>query len=177
MAQVPATQTQKSQGGGLAARREHPLERLERDFDTLLKRLWGGWAAFGDEDFRSLRVWDFDVTEKDQEIAVRAELPGFEENDLDVRIDNNVLTIKAEKEQKGDGQEEYRSFYRSVTLPPGIDPNNVKATYRNGVLELHIPRKEGARPKRIEIQGEQAAAGQQGKQANNQAAASGKGNK
>jgi HSP20 family protein len=146
----------------LAARGGHPLERLRRDFGTLFDRLWSGWLAPFDQDFESMRVWDFDVTENDREIVVRAEVPGFEPNELDVQLNNNVLTIKAEKEQKGDGQEEYRSFYRSITLPPGVNADKAQATYRNGVLELHIPRAEGAQPKHIQVQGQQAASNQAG---------------
>jgi HSP20 family protein len=163
MAQVPATQT--NQGGRLATRRAHPLERLHRDFEILFNRLGGTWLAPFDQDFGSMRVWDFDVTENDREIVVRAEMPGFEENELDVQINQNVLTIKAEKEQKKDGQEAYRSFYRSITLPPGLNADKVQATYRNGVLELHIPRAEGAQPKHIKVEGQQAPNGLQGQQA------------
>ena len=165
MAQAQLPATQQNRGGRLAARREHPLRRLQQDFDTLLSRLVGGWLAPFDEDLGSMRVWDFDVTENDKEIVVRAELPGFEENELNVQINHDVLTIKAEKEQKGNGQEEYRSFSRSVVLPPGIDAEKVQATYRNGVLELHIPRAAGAQPKQIKVQGQQGATGQQGQQA------------
>ena len=104
---------------------------------------------------------DLNVTENEQEIVVRAELPGFEQNEIDVRLSDNMLTIKAEKEKKGDGLEEYRTFYRTITLPSGIDGEKVQATYRNGVLELHIPRAEAARPRRIQIQGQQGEAGQQ----------------
>jgi HSP20 family protein len=163
MAQVPAARTSPS--GGLAARREHPLRRMGRDFDTLLDRLWGGFLAPFDPDLEPLRLWDFGVSENDREVAVRAEIPGFEPNELDVQINNDVLTIKAEKEQKGEGREEYRSFYRSVRLPPGLDAEHAKADCRNGVLELHIPRAEGAAPKRIEVQGRQDASGRQGPQA------------
>src|SRR5258708_34154943 len=136
MAHVPSNQ--RSQGGSLTARRNHPLERLQRDFDTLFDQLWrgglGGLTPF-DQEFGTIWVWDFDVTENDREILVRAELPGFEPNELDVQLDNDVLTIKAEKEKKGNRREEYRSFFRSIALPPGIDGENAKATYRNGVLE------------------------------------------
>jgi HSP20 family protein len=157
MAQVPTTQ--RSQSGTLTARRNHPLERLQRDFDTLFDRLWRGGLTPFDQDFGNIRVWDFDVTENDREIMVRAEVPGFEPNELDVQLDNDVLTIKAEKEKKDNGREEYRSFFRSVTLPPGIDGENAKASFRNGVLELHIPRKEGAQPKRINVQQQQGESG------------------
>jgi HSP20 family protein len=154
MAQLPA---RKNQGGSLTPRGEHPLERLQRSFDTLFNSLWGGRLAPFEQDFEPVRLWDFDVKENDKEITVRAEMPGFEEKELDVQLSNDVLTIKAEKEQKGDGREEYRSFYRSITLPGGINSDNVQASYRNGVLELRIPRAEGAQPRRIQVQTEQAA--------------------
>jgi hypothetical protein len=111
-------------------------------------------------------VWDFDVKENDGEITVRAEVPGFEENELDVQINQETLVIRAEKEQRGDGREEYRSFYRAITLPPGIDTNAVQATYRNGVLELHIPRTAGSQSRRVQIQGHghPGAQGQRGQQ-------------
>ncbi len=158
MAQVPTTQ--RSNGGHAVARREHPLERLQRDFDTLFGRLWGGFMTPFQQEAETLRVWDFDIQENDKEIVVRAELPGFEEKEIDVQLNKDVLTIKAEKVQKGEQEREYRSFYRSVTLPSGINPEKAQATYRNGVLELHVPRDEEARPKRIQVQGDQGATGQ-----------------
>jgi HSP20 family protein len=133
---------------------------MTRDFDTLFDRLMGGWLAPFDEDLRSMRVWDFDVAENDQEVRVRVEIPGFEENELDVQLSNDRLTIKAEKEVKCEGREEYRSFYRTVTLPSGINTEEAQATYRNGVLELHIPREKGAAPKHIKIQGHPGNGGQ-----------------
>jgi HSP20 family protein len=143
------------------------MGRLARDFDTLFDRLLGGWLApfDTDQDLGSVRLWDFDVSENDKEIVIRAEMPGFEQNEIDVQINNDALTIKAEKEQKIDGRQEYRSFIRTVVLPHGINPEKVQATYRNGVLELHIPRAENAQPKHIKVQAEQAATGQQGQQA------------
>jgi HSP20 family protein len=145
---------------------EHSMERMRGSTHSLFDRLLSGWLAPFDREFASLRLWDFDVKENDKEIVVRAEMPGFEENELDVQINNDALTIKAEKEQKGDGLEEYRSFYRTITLPRGVKSENVQGTYRNGVLELHIPRAEGAQPKHIKIQGQpQAESGRQGQQA------------
>jgi HSP20 family protein len=141
----------------MAPRREHPLARLQRDFDSLIESLWGGRLNPFAHMTERLRIWDFDVTENEREIVVRAELPGFDENELDVQLTNDTLTIKAEREQKGEEQEECRSFRRSVTLPSAIDPENVQATYHNGVLELHIPRAEGAQPRRIKIQGQHAS--------------------
>jgi HSP20 family protein len=130
----------------------HSLDLFRTQMDDLFDRFFSGALAPFDEGRDQMRVWDFGVTENDKEIIVRAEMPGFEEKDLDVRLDDNVLTIKAEKEQKGEGQEEFRSFQRSITLPQGIDAEKVQATYRNGVLELHIPRPRGSQAKRIPIQ-------------------------
>ena len=157
MAQVPATRRNQ---GAMAPRRLHPLERLHRDFDTLFDRLMTGSMAPFEPEMELMRVWDFGVTENDKEIAVRAELPGFEENEIDIQMSNNILTIRAEKEQRGDQQEEYRSFVRSLTLPSGIDAEKAQATYRNGVLELHIPRAQGAQPRRIRVQGQGQEQGQ-----------------
>src|ERR1700726_2594684 len=105
MAQVPATR--RNQGGRLSTLGEHPLERLHREFETLFNRMWGGWMTPFDQDFASMPPLDLNVTENEEEIVVRAELPGFEQNEIDVRLSDNMLTIKAEKEKKGDGLEEY----------------------------------------------------------------------
>jgi HSP20 family protein len=158
MALIPASKG--NQGGPVASRSEHPLRRLRRELDSLFGTQ--GWLAPFEEDFETLRVWDFNVTESDKEIVVRAEMPGFDESELDVRVQDNALTIKAEKEQKGEGREEYRSFYRSIALPAGVQADNAQATYRNGVLELHIPRSEQAQPKRIKVLGQQSSS-EQGK--------------
>src|SRR2546430_16966559 len=96
-AQVPATRT--NQGGQQLARGESPPMQTRRGLNALLSRLWGGWLAPFGQDFESVRLWDFDVKENDQEIVVRAEVPGFEENELNVQFHNDVLTIKAEKER------------------------------------------------------------------------------
>ncbi len=84
---------------------------------------------------------------------VRAELPGFEEKEIEVQFSENYLIIKAEKEDKTE-ENGYRMFNRTMLLPYAVDPNKVKAIYRNGVLELHIPKPEGAMLKRIPIRSE-----------------------
>ncbi len=155
MAQVPATQTGSQ--GRFTTRQEHSIERMRHDFDNWFGRLIGGWLAPFDQDLQAMRMWQVDVKENDQEITVRAELPGFEPNEIDVQVDNGVLAIKAEKEQKDNGHAEYRNFYRAITLPTGVDAEKVQARYRNGVLELHIPRAEGSRPRHIQIQGDEGA--------------------
>jgi HSP20 family protein len=140
----------------------HPMDRLRRDFETLFGPLWRDFGM--EEDFGNMRVWDFDITENENEVTVRAEVPGFEPNELDVQVHNEVLTIKAEKQHKEGQREEFRSFSRSVMLPSGVDQDKAQATYRNGVLELHLPRSEGAQPRRINVQGGQGMGEQAGTQ-------------
>jgi HSP20 family protein len=135
----------------------HPLERLRSDFDTLFDRFFGRLPMPLEEEVGEMRVWDFDVSENDKEVTVRAEMPGFEEKEINVELHNDVLTIKAEKEEKEEGGRSFRSFFRTVTLPAGVDAEKAQASYRNGVLELHIPRSEEVKPRRIQVQGGGAA--------------------
>ena len=101
-----------------------------------------------------------DVIERDKEISVKAELPGFEKDDLDISITDNRLVIKAqtskeEKEEKGDylKQEISKSeVYRSVLLPAEVDDENIKTSFKNGVLELAIPKLEKSQRKQIKVE-------------------------
>jgi HSP20 family protein len=137
----------------------HPLAALRNDFDSLFDRFLTRWAQPFGEELGLGRFWAADVEENDQEMVVKAEVPGFEPNELDVQVSGNVLTVKAEKkeEKKGKGgnghyeEQRYRTFHRSVTLPPGTNPDKIEAHCKNGVLEVHVPKSEEARAKRIEV--------------------------
>jgi HSP20 family protein len=130
---------------------EYPYGEFHNELTNLFQKFFGGFATPFEDDFGSMRVWDFDVIESDKEIFVRAELPGFDEKDLDVQVADNLLTIKAEKKEEGEYEKGYRSFRRTMPLPTGVDANKVYANYRNGVLELHIPRTEASKVKHIPI--------------------------
>ncbi len=168
-----ALPARRNQGGSMTMPRQHPLDQFHQAFESLFDRFFGNFPMMAGQDSGSMRMWDFGVTENDKEITVRAEMPGFEENEIDVQLNNDMLTIRAEKEQKGDGREEYRSFYRTVTLPAGVDAEKAQATYRNGVLELHFPRPEGVQARRIQVRGQRNGNGHQGggETARNEAAA------
>jgi HSP20 family protein len=101
------------------------------------------------------RNWDLDLEELDNEVVVRAELPGFEVNDINVHLANNVLTIEAHKEvqeHKENGERRVDQVRRSVSVPPGVDVNGtIDARYRNGILEIHLPRLPEAQGRRIEV--------------------------
>jgi HSP20 family molecular chaperone IbpA len=109
------------------------VDWLESEFPT-----FGGFRPFSG--MQMLRVEDY-VDE--QEYVVRAELPGIDpDSDLDLTIQDGVLTLKAERrgERTGALRSEFRygTFSRSMTLPPGADESDVRATYRNGILEVRV---------------------------------------
>jgi len=100
-----------------------------------------------------------DIFEKQDHLVMRAEIPGVEMEDVNVRIENGVLTLHGERKQETEVTEEtaYRmervhgTFTRSFTLPTTVDAAKVTATYKNGVLEVIVPKVETAKPKQIEI--------------------------
>jgi HSP20 family protein len=101
-----------------------------------------------------------DVVETDEEFQIRAELPGVEKNDVKLSVENGVLLISGhreqEKEEKGKRyhkiERAYGSFARSFTMPDVVDEQKVTAEFKNGVLTVHLPKSEKARPKSIEVQ-------------------------
>jgi hypothetical protein len=86
-------------------------------------------------------------------------MPGFEEDDIDIRLGDDGLTIRAEAQEKEDGEESYRSFFRRISLPAGINADDVRADYHSGVLELHVPKPRTARSHSIKLQSHQGGAG------------------
>jgi HSP20 family protein len=148
----------EDRGGALTRRSEFPLNRLRDEFDNLFERFFGNWPAPFEMGWSQSR-WNFGVEDTDKEVVVRAEAPGFEPQDFDVQVSGNWLTIQAEhkdeKETKeGEGpysERSYRRFQRSFSLPVGTETNNVEARYRNGVLEVRLPKKPEAQGKRIEV--------------------------
>jgi HSP20 family protein len=141
----------------MVPQRRGPFSAFQEAFDNLFDRMFGQWAGpFGAEP-GTMHFWDFDVEEADQEVIVRADMPGFETDDIDIRMDQNGLTIQAEQKQRGDEARRYRTYFRTVTLPTGVDADKVNATYHNGVLEVHVPRTEEAKPRRIQVQGERTS--------------------
>ena len=138
---------------------------LENRVENMFQNMWSD--PFHHEmlpdafSFSSLsKMPKIDVVDREKEIFVKAELPGFEKDDLDISIANNQLVIKAktckeEKEEKGDylKQEIRKSeIYRSVSLPAKVEDENIKTSYKNGVLELTIPKHEKSQRKQIKVE-------------------------
>jgi HSP20 family protein len=108
-----------------------------------------------------------DLVETDDHFVLKADLPGLKEEDVNIEVEENVLTVsgerKAEHEDKREGyvrvERSYGSFRRSLTLPEGVDAEAVTANFDNGVLEVRIPKPEERKPRRVAIQvGERPAA-------------------
>jgi HSP20 family protein len=108
-----------------------------------------------------------DLVETDDHFVLKADLPGLTDEDVKIDVEDDVLTVsgerKSEHEDKGEGyvrvERSYGSFRRSLTLPEGVDPEAVTASFDRGVLEVRIPKPEERKPRRVAIQvGNQPAA-------------------
>jgi HSP20 family protein len=100
-----------------------------------------------------------DVYEDEQGIRLKMEIPGVDEKDIDIRLENNLLTVRGERKLESETKEEnyhrierrYGSFTRSFTLPNTVNPEEVKAGYAKGVLSIHLGKRAEARPKQIKV--------------------------
>jgi len=142
-----------------------PFEEMDRLFEDYFSRGWmrpfrWEWPSLGEmaKPFEG-KMPKVDVIERDDEVVVKAELPGVDKKDLDVSVTENSVTIKGttsheEKEEKGDY---YRceisrgAYARTVTLPSYVDADKAKASFKDGVLELKLPKVEKSKRRNIEI--------------------------
>src|SRR5437763_15352790 len=100
-----------------------------------------------------------DIYEDNKKVVLKVEVPGIEEKDLDMRVENNTLTVKGERKFEKEEKEEnfhrierrYGSFFRSFTLPSTVDSEHINAGYQAGVLKLELMKKPEAQPKQIKV--------------------------
>lgn len=154
--QKPAPET-RPQRAPLATRKPDLLEEYQRQFNTLMGSFfgffsglpfYGNWPALFVESLPNMaqpqrelmRLWKVDVAEKEQEIVVSAQIPGFEENDVEVQFKDGHLEIDAERQQQLAGGEFRLNYHRTLTLPAVAGVRDVATSYHNGVLEMHIPK-------------------------------------
>lgn len=134
----------------------YPLEELRHELTSLLDRFRQGLSEGIEPWVDRQRFWGLDVRDEGQQTVVEAEAPGFEADDFDIELRANRLTIKAQRreETKQTQASSLRvdHFERSVAVPSEIDASRIQATYKNGVLEIRIPRSEGEQRKRIPVQ-------------------------
>lgn len=151
------------------------LERWEPfrgSFDTQLNRVFSEFFGRANQE-HNLTSWApaVDIYEGEHELVVKADLPDVKPEELDIRVENNLLTIrgerKFEKVAPGKGDEKnylriersYGTFSRSFSLANTVNSEAIKADYKDGVLTLSIPKREEAKPKQIKVSvGNQAAA-------------------
>jgi HSP20 family protein len=139
-----------------------PFRELE-ELSERLNRVFGRPPVRRDNSKEALTVADWvpavDISESEGEYLIKAELPGVKKEDIKVTLQEGVLTIqgerKQEKEEKGRKyhriERSYGTFIRSFTLPDSADDSKVSAEFKDGLLYLHVPKSEKAKPKAIEV--------------------------
>jgi HSP20 family protein len=141
----------------IAQRYSDPFSALRAEMDSLFDSFMGGLPAFprmfGTSGDRAFALTPhMDVKETDKEIVVEAELPGIDEKDLSLALQDGVLTIRGEKKHEHDEEKEnyrlmerrYGSFQRSMRLPDSVDEEKVEASFNNGVLKVSLPKRPEA---------------------------------
>jgi len=131
-----------------------------------INRLFGGAGLQGGES-ASLSAWApaVDIYETEHALVVKGDIPDIDPKDLDIRVENNVLTIRGERKFEKEVNEDnylrveraYGSFSRSFSLANTVNTDSIKAEYSNGVLTLTVPKREEAKPKQIKVNVTQAA--------------------
>jgi HSP20 family protein len=133
------------------------LAALQNEMSRLIHQGFGGQTgSLGGEN-----TWlpALDVWETEGEIVVSVDLPGVDEDQVTIEVEDSMLTISGQRERENDVQEDryYRferrvgSFSRSITLPQGVSDVDINADFKDGVLDIHIPKPEERKPKRIAI--------------------------
>jgi len=132
-------------------------ERMNRLFDETLQRT----HSREDEDF-SAGLWSppVDIYETENEIILKAELPEIAQKDIDIKIEDGTLTIRGERKFERETKKEnyhrieraYGKFNRSFSLPNTIDQEKIKASFRDGILKLIMPKREETKPKQITVE-------------------------
>ena len=131
-----------------------------RDLRTMNQAMDNWFSDFNDWfSARSLGTPSVDVFENDESLIVKAEMPGFKPEDVDIRVEGNLLTMRGQTQQHTDNQDgQYHlrerrqsSFTRSIALPSYVQVDKANAEFENGILTLTLPKVEEARPKRITV--------------------------
>src|SRR5689334_14537955 len=136
------------------------LASIQNEMNRLFGTVFDAPAPGGNGN--TLRRWmpAMDLVETDDQFVLRADLPGLSEGDVNIEVEDGVLTVsgerKAEHEEKKEGyyrvERSFGSFRRSLTLPDGVDPESVTASVDKGVLEVRIPKPEDRKPRKVAIQ-------------------------
>jgi len=137
-----------------------PLESAQTEFDTMLGRLFGSRLIASDGGY--LAPFGVDVREDADHLYVEADMPGYKKEEVDINIENQMLTISAEHKSQTEQKTEkkgawllrerrYSRFQRSFTLPTTVDPQSVSAKLNDGVLTITLNKREETKPRRITV--------------------------
>ena len=140
------------------------LTALQNEMGRLMGQMWGTPSS-GAGNGGSTWLPALDVWETDDELVLAVDLPGIDEENVTIEVDDGVLTVTGQRERTAEVKQEhfarferrYGTFSRSVTLPAGIAEGDIKAAFKAGVLEIHVPKPEQRKPKRIPIGADQGA--------------------
>jgi HSP20 family protein len=130
--------------------------RLMEELETMAREMWDTW---GTGTFHGTLLHSMDVYREKDALVVKAELPGIKKKDLDISLEDDVLSIKAEKKQEEvtedttyySSERHFGQYFRSMSLPFHVDAEKITATFKNGLLEIRLPKAEEAKSKHIDI--------------------------
>jgi HSP20 family protein len=135
---------------------------LQRQMNRMFDNFFGRTTSLMPFE-ESLNDWELgppiDIYEDDQKLTYKVEVPGIDEKDIKVEVENSVLTVHGQRKLEKDIKEEnfrrmerhYGTFSRSFMLPNTVDPEKIEANYTHGVLTIEIPKRAGAKPKQIKV--------------------------
>ncbi len=136
------------------------LASLQSDMARLMNSVFGT-TTYGNGAYNGPTAWlpPVDITETEDALVLAFDLPGLAEEDIQLELDDNVLTVSGQRERKHEVKQDdyfrferrFGSFSRSVALPSGVKDEGIQATYENGVLEVRVAKPEQYKPKRIQI--------------------------
>ncbi len=119
------------------------------------------FTSRGEEKDMVANTWtpSVDIHENENELVLSAEVPGIEDKDIEIKLENNTLSFQGERKIEKETKEEnyhriersYGTFYRSFTLPTNVNQDNIKAEYDNGVLRISMPKKPELKPKKVKV--------------------------
>ena len=133
----------------------HPMSHMD-EFDALAREMWKSWEPLT---FHPSFMSSLDIYEENDELVVKADLPGLKNEDINISLEEGVLTVKAEREDEEVSEDathylrerRFGKYSRSMKLPFQVDGENISATMERGVLHIRLPKAEEAKPKHIEV--------------------------
>lgn len=144
------TQARNSKNLSARSKEEYPIVSYLQEMNRMMENFFQGFGLAPHQERPGAFIPSMDMLDAGKEIKITAELPGMEQDDIDISITKEMLTIKGEKkeekEEKGKGyhrtERSYGAFNRTVSLPVEVDVNKIEATFKKGILTIRLPKTE-----------------------------------